>query len=128
MTGNFLTVFALMAFVLTSCARSYGGDTHNAKELAASAPPASNDMIVTTNAATNIVPIDARKLFLRNCAHCHGADARGDDGPDLHDLDFTDEWMANRIRKGKAGEMTAFAGKLKPAEIEALVAYVKTLK
>ena len=69
-----------------------------------------------------------RTLFLKNCAHCHGADASGDEGPDLHKLDLSDEWIANRIRKGKAGQMTAFAGKLKPSEIDALAAYVQTLK
>jgi mono/diheme cytochrome c family protein len=69
-----------------------------------------------------------RALFLKNCAHCHGADARGDEGPDLHKLDVSDEWIANRIRKGKAGEMTAFAGKLQSAEINLLVRYLQTLK
>lgn len=71
---------------------------------------------------------DGRALFLKNCAHCHAANAHGDEGPDLHKLDFSDEWIANRIRKGKAGEMTAFAGKLKDAEINALVKYVQSLK
>ena len=71
---------------------------------------------------------NGRMLFLHNCAHCHGADARGDDGPDLHDLGLTDDWITNRIRKGKAGQMTSFAGKLKPEEIAALVAYVQSLK
>jgi cytochrome c oxidase cbb3-type subunit 3 len=70
----------------------------------------------------------ARTLFLRNCAHCHGADAHGDDGPDLHDIGWTNEQIASRIRQGKAGQMTAFAGKLKPAEIDALTAYVQSLK
>ena len=23
-------------------------------------------------------------MFLMNCAHCHGDDTRGDEGPDLH--------------------------------------------
>jgi cytochrome c oxidase cbb3-type subunit 3 len=69
-----------------------------------------------------------RKLFLKNCAHCHGADARGDEGPDLHKLDLSDEWISNRIRNGKPGEMTAFAGKLQPSEISALASYVQTLK
>ena len=72
--------------------------------------------------------ISGRTLFLKNCAHCHGADARGDEGPDLHDLGLADGWITNRIRKGKAGQMTAFEGKLKPAEIAALVAYVQSLK
>lgn len=69
-----------------------------------------------------------RVLFLRNCAHCHGADGRGDDGPDLHDLDWTDEQIAARIRNGKKGQMTAFAGKLSPEEITKLIRYLRTLK
>jgi cytochrome c oxidase cbb3-type subunit 3 len=69
-----------------------------------------------------------RALFLKNCAQCHGADARGDDGPDLHKLDATDEWITNRIRNGKAGQMTAFAGKLQTSEISTLLAYLRTLK
>ena len=69
-----------------------------------------------------------RTLFLKNCAHCHGADARGDEGPDLHKLDWTDKEISDRIRNGKKGQMTSFAGKLKPAEIRNLIAYLRTLK
>ena len=72
--------------------------------------------------------LNGRALFLRNCAHCHGANAHGDEGPDLHALGLADDWIANRIRQGKAGQMTAFAGKLRPPEIAALVAYVQSLK
>ncbi len=81
-----------------------------------------------TSQPTRPDPAIGRKLFLKNCAHCHGADAHGDDGPDLHRLDDSDEWITNRIRNGKKGQMTAFAGKLKPAEIAALLAYLRTLK
>jgi mono/diheme cytochrome c family protein len=112
MTAKFLTAIALVASVLTSWSQqTNNADVHGAD---ASQP------------ATGA--INGRTLFLRNCAHCHGATAHGDDGPDLHNLDFTDDWIANRIRKGKAGEMTAFAGKLQPPEIAALVAYVQSLK
>jgi mono/diheme cytochrome c family protein len=69
-----------------------------------------------------------RALFLKNCAHCHGAEAHGDDGPDLHALGWTEEQIANRIRHGKSGQMTAFAGKLPPSDINLLVAYVRDLK
>jgi cytochrome c oxidase cbb3-type subunit 3 len=69
-----------------------------------------------------------RALFLKNCAHCHGANARGDDGPDLHNLDWTDKQIADRIRNGKKGQMTAFDGKLKTTEIESIIAYLRTLK
>jgi mono/diheme cytochrome c family protein len=81
-----------------------------------------------TNNPVNPNLLSGQKLFLKNCAHCHGADAHGDDGPDLHRLDEADEWITNRIRNGKKGQMTAFAGKLQPAEIAALVAYLHTLK
>jgi len=71
---------------------------------------------------------NGRTLFLKNCAHCHGADAHGDEGPDLHNLDWTDAQIAARIRNGKKGQMTAFAGKLQAVEIENIIAYVRTLK
>jgi len=119
MAAKFLMAIALVAFGLTSWSQQTNNtDVHGAD---------------ATQPATNVAPasagtINGRTLFLRNCAHCHGATAQGDDGPDLHNLDFTDDWIANRIRKGKAGQMTAFAGKLQPAEIAALVAYVQSLK
>ena len=69
-----------------------------------------------------------RALFLKNCAHCHGADGHGDDGPDLHNLDLTDARITQQIRNGKKGQMTAFANKLDSASIQALVAYLRTLK
>src|SRR5271155_992799 len=120
MTAKFLTVIALVASVLTSWSQLTNTDTdvHGADA----------SQLTTNGAPANAGSINGRKLFLRNCAHCHGASARGDEGPDLHDLGLTDDWVANRIRKGKAGEMTAFAGKLQPAEIDALVAYVQSLK
>ena len=69
-----------------------------------------------------------RTLFLRNCAHCHGADARGDEGPNLHQLDWTDERIATRIRNGKKGEMTAFAEKLSADDIRSVVTYLRGLE
>ena len=68
-----------------------------------------------------------RSLFLKNCAHCHGDDARGDEGPDLHGLKKSDEWIARRIRDGVKGEMTAFADKFSQSDIEALIAYLRSL-
>ena len=117
MTAKYFITAALVAFGLSADAQD-NPDGHGA----------SRPTTAQTNAPAQAAGIDARTLFLRNCAHCHGADAHGDEGPDLHGLDFTDLWIANRIRKGKAGEMTAFAGKLQPAQIDALVAYVQSLK
>ena len=67
-------------------------------------------------------------LFMKNCAHCHGNDARGDEGPDLHGLTKSDEWIARRIRNGVKGEMTAFSEKFSDEEIAALIAYLRSLK
>jgi mono/diheme cytochrome c family protein len=97
---------ALAAFTLTSCAQIKSDP----------------------NAPKNFDAATGRALFLKNCAHCHSADAHGDEGPDLHDLDWTDKQITARIRNGKKGQMTAFAGKLAPEEITTLVAYVRTLK
>ena len=83
-------------------------------------PPATQDQAVPVAAG--------QKLFLKNCAHCHGADAHGDEGPDLHNLDWTDEQIATRIRNGKKGQMTAFAGKFSPDDIRAVIGYLRTLK
>jgi len=86
------------------------------------------DIVQFPNATPSGDATAGRALFLKNCAHCHGVNARGDEGPDLHRLDFSHEWIANRIRNGKAGEMTAFAGKLQAAEITSLITYLRTLK
>jgi mono/diheme cytochrome c family protein len=115
-----IATMALAAGALMVCAQNNvdarGG--YNSKAAAVSG----------TTGASNDIVTPGRALFLKNCAHCHGADAHGDDGPDLHGLDLSDEWIANRIRKGKKGQMTAFAGKLQEADIDALIAYLRTLK
>ena len=69
-----------------------------------------------------------RRLFLKNCAHCHADDATGDEGPDLHGLERTDEFIAKRIRNGVKGKMTAFGQKFSQTDIDALIAYLRTLK
>jgi uncharacterized membrane protein len=69
-----------------------------------------------------------RHLFLMNCAHCHGDDARGDEGPDLHDLHKSDARIHQVITAGIKGEMPSFAKKLGEAEIRELTAYLRTLK
>ena|SRR5947209_12894731 len=68
-----------------------------------------------------------RKLFLNNCAHCHGIDARGDEGPDLHDIQVSDRYLARTITGGIKGEMPSFAKKLGPPEVGALTAYLRSL-
>ena len=90
-------------------------------------------------AQTNAVPIkaemalggeakDGYRLFDLNCAHCHGDDARGDEGPDLHGLHKSDARLTTIIKGGIKGEMPAFAKKFNEADVQALIAYLRTLK
>jgi len=69
-----------------------------------------------------------RILFLNSCAGCHGADARGDEGPDLHDLQVSDRRITNVIKTGIKGEMPSFGKKHSDAEIADLLAYVRSLR
>jgi len=71
---------------------------------------------------------EGRTLFLNNCAHCHGIDATGDEGPDLHDLQVSDRYIANMITHGRKGEMPSFVKKLHHDEITKLTAYLRSLE
>ncbi len=82
-----------------------------------SPPPASPALVAT-----------GRKLFLDSCAHCHGADARGDEGPDLHNAQVSDRYMATTIARGIPHEMPSFAKKHGASDITALIAYVRSLE
>ena len=69
-----------------------------------------------------------QNLFERNCAHCHGDDARGDEGPDLHGLKKSDARITKVVTQGIKGEMPAFGSKLNDTDINALIVYLRTLK
>lgn len=67
-------------------------------------------------------------LFMMNCAHCHGSDARGDEGPDLHGITRSDARIASVIKNGVKGEMPKFGAKLSDTDVQALTAFLRTLK
>jgi mono/diheme cytochrome c family protein len=68
-----------------------------------------------------------RALFLSSCAHCHGADATGDEGPDLHNVWVSDRYISNIITHGIKHEMPSFKKKLGHDEIIRLTAYIRSL-
>lgn len=81
-------------------------------------------------AATPTSPLlvaQGRSLFLSSCAHCHGADASGDEGPDLHRVEVSDRYISNIITRGIKGEMPSFRKKLDAGDIAKLTAYVRSL-
>jgi mono/diheme cytochrome c family protein len=67
------------------------------------------------------------RLFALNCAHCHGIDATGDEGPDLHKVTKTDERIKSTILNGVKGEMPAFGKKLTPDDAATLVVFIRSL-
>ena len=81
---------------------------------------------------------DASTLFGSKCATCHGKDGKAktfkaklNHARNLTDAtwqaEVSDERLYNSIHNGK-GKMPAFGKKLSDAQINALVAYVRTLK
>jgi len=69
------------------------------------------------------------RLFMNNCAQCHGSDARGSKGfPNLADGDWLHGWgeaaIVAMINQGKVNQMPAQADKLTEAQIHLLTAYV----
>lgn len=84
------------------------------------------------SAAAPAAPADleqGKRLFAQNCSACHGADAGGGDGPDLHGVPASlgDPTVQGIIRRGIAG--TAMPGSSTVSEKEAanIVAYLRTL-
>lgn len=77
---------------------------------------------------------DARALYLKHCARCHGDDgtpkAIAKDAPTFTSAAWVPrpERIAKAIADGKGEIMPRFKGKLTPADIESLVTYLVNLK
>jgi cbb3-type cytochrome c oxidase subunit III len=84
-------------------------------------------------------PVDAQKVYRKNCATCHGNDGRAKTikgrlkgAKNLTDATWqasvTDERITDVITIGQEGGMPAFGKKLSQDEVTALVGYVRALK
>jgi cytochrome c oxidase cbb3-type subunit 3 len=72
------------------------------------------------------------RLFMNNCAQCHGSDARGAKGfPDLTDDDWlyggSGEAIAETIAKGRHGAMPPMTAVVGAANVESLAHFVRSL-
>lgn len=79
-------------------------------------------------AATPAALASGRQLFIGSCAHCHGTDATGDEGPDLHGLQTSDRYIARMILEGEPHEMPSFAKKLGRKEVREITVYLRSLR
>jgi len=84
-------------------------------------------LIATATAAS----ADGKSTFTAKCVACHGADGKGQGAmgkklgvKDLTASKLTAAEMEATVTSGK-GKMTPFGGKLTPAEIKDVVAYVR---
>ena len=69
------------------------------------------------------------ELFLMNCAHCHGDDARGtEEGPDLTKFNKSETRIASVVKNGIKGEMPRFDQKLTDADVQMLIRFIHSLK
>lgn len=69
-----------------------------------------------------------RGLYSQVCSSCHGANAQGGYGPNLHGLELPDTRVAYVIKNGVTGRMPGFSDKYNAAQQQALVVYVQSLK
>ncbi len=70
-----------------------------------------------------------RDLFLMNCAHCHGDDARGtDQAPDLGTTRKSDARIASIIMNGIKGEMPRFGRKFQDDEVQLLIQFLRSVR
>jgi mono/diheme cytochrome c family protein len=94
-------------------------------------------------AALSASAADAKAIYEKDCAKCHGPDGKGDTkmGKKAGAKDYTDakvqeamkdDQMAKAIKggvkDGDAVKMKGYADTLSDDEVKALVAYVRTLK
>ncbi|NGM87765.1 cytochrome-c oxidase, cbb3-type subunit III [Parapusillimonas sp. SGNA-6] len=73
-----------------------------------------------------------QRLFLNNCAQCHGSDARGSGNfPNLTDGDWlyggAPEQIMQTITKGRHGIMPPWKAQIKPSEAADIAQYVRSL-
>lgn len=74
-----------------------------------------------------------REVFTRNCAPCHGAEAKGDTGigPNLTDGEWiyggTPEEIASTIKEGTSGGMPPWESQLGEAKIAEVTAFIHSL-
>ena len=67
-------------------------------------------------------------LFATSCGWCHSEGGReAGKGPKLAGTQRSDEFIVNRIKNGKPGQMPGFAATLNDEQIATILAYIRSL-
>ena len=79
--------------------------------------------------APDKIDIDGETMFATSCGFCHQSGGRADGrGPKLAGSTRSDDFLAERVRKGKPGAMPAYGSVFSESQIMAIVAYIRTLE
>ena len=95
-------------------------------------PPAAGQEAQTAQPSSSSASVDldqGKRLFQENCAQCHGVDASGGDGPDLHGVPAAlgDDAVQGIIRRGIAGTAMPGSSTLSDKEAKTIVVYLRSL-
>jgi mono/diheme cytochrome c family protein len=72
--------------------------------------------------------IDGQQMFATTCGFCHQDGGRAEGrGPKLSKSERSDEFIIERIKKGKMGAMPAFGSVFSDGQIIAILAYIRGL-
>jgi mono/diheme cytochrome c family protein len=72
--------------------------------------------------------IDGETLFATSCGFCHQSGGKTPGrGPKLAGSQRSDEYIIERIKKGKPGAMPAFGKAFSDGQIIAILAYIRSL-
>ncbi len=72
--------------------------------------------------------IDGETMFATSCGFCHQQGGRvAGRGPKLAGLNKSDEYIIERIKKGKAGTMPAYGRAFSEGQLIAILAYIRGL-
>lgn len=73
--------------------------------------------------------LNVPQLFATTCGWCHNDGGRvAGKGPQLMDTKRSDDFIRNRIEHGKEGAMPAFGSMFNAADIDRIIAYIRSLK
>ena len=91
-----------------------------------SAPAGSANPLPQAEASPN--DIEGGKMFATTCGYCHQDGGRhAGRGPKLSKSERSDEYIVERIKKGKAGAMPAYGSVFSEGQIIAILAYIRGL-
>jgi mono/diheme cytochrome c family protein len=84
--------------------------------------------VVRAQGAPDEASAGAETLFATSCGWCHSEGGReAGKGPKLAGTQRADQFIVDRIKHGKPGQMPGFAATLNDQQIAALIRYIRSL-